>query len=373
MELMTKEKFCRIGVLTLFLAFYALCLTPGHLRTVFAQEVEVRVKLDAGETRIQVTENVEDIEDVIVIDNDIIYIDMETPIDEGETETPSERNMESQENEQPDEKFPPEVKEMMEKEGVTPEDLMNDPELRKKFRKKVEKRMGKKDGEDSPSDGKPGKGKGEPEEGKEKVVVGLERYTSIIVKKNLFRNLGSGDEKKKTSYALTAVISDSSGESRNKAIIEQQGGGASYYVYEGDTFADEMEVIDIEDKLVKLNKSGEEMTLTLGEGSGGSGGGGGHRDGGGGRRGGGDPPKPGGGGGNRRGGRRGRGGGGRGGGGFDASKLPPFARKILEDRGISIEELQNNPELQRELRREFRGRFSGGDGVAQPVRIEIHD
>ena len=287
MEFMTKEKFRRIWILALCLIFCALCLTPGHLRTVFAQEVEVRkvtVKLDIGENGEQITGNVGDIEDVIVIDDGIIYIDMETPVDEGEseaeeeTETPGEGNMESQENEDPGEKFPPEVKEMMEKEGVSPEDLMNYPELRRKFRKKVEERMGEKGGADYSPDEK-------AEEGKKKAVVGLERYTSVIVKKNLFRNLGSGGEKKKTSYALTAVISDPSDKSENRAIIEQQGGGASYYVYEGDIFADEMEVTDIEDKSVKLNKSGEEMTLTLGEGSGGSDGGGGERSGGGGGRG----------------------------------------------------------------------------------------
>ncbi len=253
MGFMTKEKFRRIRILTLCLVFFALCLTPGHLRTVFAQEVEVRkvrVTLDTAETVVQIIGNVEDIEDVIVIDDGIIYIDMETSVDEGESkaeeeaETPGERNMEFQENEQPGDKFPPEVQEMMEKEDISKEDLMNDPELRKKFSEKVKKRMGEKGGEDSPPDGKPGEGKG-------KAVVGLERYTSVIVKKNLFRNLGSGGEKKGTSYALTAVISDSSGESKNKAIIEQQGGGASYYVFEGDTFAGEMKVTDIEDAYIE--------------------------------------------------------------------------------------------------------------------------
>jgi len=362
MGIMTKEEFRRIRILTLCLVFCALCLTPGHLRIVLAQEVKVSVKLlEPGET---IPEGTEITGGVIVIDDDIIYIDgldVEIQIDEGESkaeeemETPDERNMESQENEQPGDNIPPEVQEMMEEDNISIKDLTDDAELRKRFREKVEKRMGEEGDEDFLPDE-------EPEEGEGRAVVGLERYTSVIVKKNLFRSLGSGGEVRGPSYALTAVISDSSGESNSKAIIEQQG-GESYYLSEGDTFADEMEVIDIEDTSVKLDKSGEEMTLTLGEGTGGGRGGGGGRRGGGARRGG-DPSRPDGGGGGRRDGRRGGGGGG----GFDASRLPPFARKMLEDRGISIEELQNNPELQQELRREFRA--MGGDGAARQGRME---
>jgi hypothetical protein len=199
-------------------------------------------------------------------------------------------------------------------------------------------------------DRKPERGGGAPR--------GLEGYTSVIVKKNLFLQLGSGGEKRGPQYALTAVVMPSMPEESNsRAIIEQRGGGASYYVVEGDTFAGGIEVTEIEDDAVKLDNSGEEIRLSLGEGTSGGGGGGGR---GGGRRGGGRNP---GGGSNE--GRRSRGGGED----FDPGEIPPFARRMLEERGISIEELRNNPELRNRLRGEFEARFrDGGGGGPQMLR-----
>lgn len=358
MDIITKKVFSRIQVLALCLAFFALCLIPGHFHTAHAQDSDARAGIKSREVRVDA---VEDADDDVFIDEDIIYIgdfDADVYIDEEEngpdedTEASGIREQRAKQDGGPGDAFPPETREMMEEEGISPRDLMDDPELRKRFSKRVERRIREKRGE-------PGEGdKKSPEDGEEKAAVeGLARYTSVIVKKNLFLRLGSGDEKRGPSYSLTAVISDTSGGSSNKAIIERQGGGESYYVHEGGTFAGEIEVLDIEDKSVKLDKSGEEMILTLGEGTGG-----------GGRRGGG----------RRRGGRRGTSGGERrpggdesnrerreqgGGGDFDPGRLPPFARRMMEEHGISPEELRDNPELRQKLRREFQAKFKDGGGA----------
>ena len=180
----------------------------------------------------------------------------------------------------------------------------------------------------------------------------------MIPVKNLFRPLGSGGEQKKSSFALTAVISGS----EDKAIIEEMGGGRSFYVAEGETFADEIEVVDIGEQVVKLDRSGEEEELRLGEGtSGGRRSGGGRSS----RRGGRTSSaggRPSGGGSDRDGGRD-----------FDVDEIPPFARRMLEQRGISIKDLKNNPELQKKLRAEFEQRFGGGGGDRrrpQPTMIQ---
>jgi len=188
-------------------------------------------------------------------------------------------------------------------------------------------------------------------------------YVSAIVDNNLFRPLGSGGERSKTQYALTAVISDSDGESNNKAIIEEKGGNKSYYVYEGDTFANEIAVETIDEDLVTLDREGEPIELRLGEGTSSGSRGGGRSS----RR------SSGGGGGNRGssgrpsnmsagpGGVSSRGGSSRGGrSGFDPSRIPEDARRMLRERGISVEQLRNNPALQQRLRGEFMRRFGGG-------------
>lgn len=90
----------------------------------------------------------------------------------------------------------------------------------------------------------------------------LRHYLDVVAGNNLFLPLGWAQEEKKTSYALSAAMSD-------KAIIEEIGGGGSYYVSEGDTFADGIKVLDINEQVVKLDRSGEYMELRLGEGTGG--------------------------------------------------------------------------------------------------------
>lgn len=90
----------------------------------------------------------------------------------------------------------------------------------------------------------------------------LKHYLDVVAGNNLFLPLGWAQEEKKTSYALSAAMSD-------RAIIEEIGGGESYYVSEGDTFADGIKVVDIDEQVVKLDRSGEYMELRLGEGTGG--------------------------------------------------------------------------------------------------------
>jgi hypothetical protein len=260
----------------------------------------------------------------------------------------------------PGEMFPPEARKIMEEENISPQDL-RDPEIRRKLREKVEL-MRKESEEDSPPEeasqeeprGRPER-PGRSRQGGSSADEGLNRYMDTIVKNSLFLPLGSGGEVRRSSYSLTAVISNTSDESNDndKAIIEERGGGKSYYVSEGDTFADEIKVEEIDEEVVKLDRSGDKEELRLGEGTGG----GGRRGGGGGRRPGGAP------GGERRPGEANRQEGGSNRGGqenFDPDSIPPFARRMLEERGISIDELRNNPDLRESLRREFEQRFRGG-------------
>lgn len=197
------------------------------------------------------------------------------------------------------------------------------------------------------------KQEGQMQPGQQKTTggKGLQSYIDIIVKKNLFMPLGSGSEAPKPNYALTAVISDTPNKPQPKAIIEQIGANRGFYVSVGDTFADGAKVIEIDERTAKIERSGEELTLSLGVGT----------------QSGGRP----------RGDFRGQRVEQRQPGSerraesrqmrseiasnnFDPNNIPPFVRKMLEDRGISIEELQNNPDLREKLRSEFMQRFRGG-------------
>ena len=244
------------------------------------------------------------------------------------------------------------MREIMEKESISPQELRANPELGRELREKAERALSER-GEDS----QPG---GDPAEGSQKRRRGpaergpadeeLKHYMDAVVKNNLFLPLGSGGEEKETAFALTAVISNTSDGSDSKAIIEERSGSESYYVSEGDTFADEIEVVDIDEQIVKLDRSGKEEELKLGEGTESR-----SRRG---RRGGGRSGAEG----ERRlGGERERPeGDSRPGGGsddFDPSRIPPPIRRMLEERDISIDELRRNPELREELRREFEGSF----------------
>ena len=346
MDIFTKKVFGRTSMpWILCLLICALCLMPGHSLIVSAQDTDVRVIRSSNVVNVDVDEG-EVAEDDIFIMEDIIYIDDFDMEDEsaetgtGEAETPGDRKRRPTRGERPEgsseDAFPPESLEIMEKEGISPEDL-KDPRIAKKLREKVEQRR-REEGKDG----------SQPEK---KALTGLRRYTSIIVEKNLFLRLGSGGEKRGAEYALTAVVlSNTPGATENRAIIERKGGGESYYLTEGETFAGGLELVDIEDKAVKLDKSGEEITLSLGEGTGGGGGGGGRGGrsfGGGGSRG--EGPGP-------------------GGGGFDANDIPPRAWEWMKERGISLEEVKNDPEAMQRAIREFRESRGGSDRMRQMMQ-----
>lgn len=184
---------------------------------------------------------------------------------------------------------------------------------------------------------------------------GVNLYINAIVNKNLFMPLGWVKREQKASYVLTGVVSNAENINTSKAFIEQAGANKSYYVSPGDTVGD-AKVVEIDEWGAKLERSGEQIALKLGEGTrsgamGGFKGEGQRQRGGGEQRSGGETKREfqaGGDSGPQR-------------AGFDASKLPPFVKQMLEERGISIEELQNNPDLQQKLRQEFMQRFQSGE------------
>jgi hypothetical protein len=187
--------------------------------------------------------------------------------------------------------------------------------------------------------------------------AGLKRYLDAVVNKNLFLPLGSGAEEKKSSYVVTALMSDPTNRADDKAIIEEIGSRKGYYVSEGDKFAGNVEVMEVNEGTVKLNRSGEEMTLRLGEGTNKGawgGGGGGSR----GEKTGGGENRP-------EGAKMAEGQNRSGGGGqdnFDPSQIPPFALEIMKQRGISIEDLKNSPDLREKLRGEIMDQIKRGGG-----------
>ena len=328
-----QSKVLRGSTTRVFLvAFFILCLAKGTFAQSIIEKVEVEDSArKAIETDDGSSENIN-----------------------SQEKQPLQSQLDKQPGEPADEMLFPEARKTMEKEGISPEDIRRDPEIRRKLFEKISLMRAESGGKPLPE----GDSKAEPKADFERQKAGsdnkgLNRYIDAIVAKNLFHQLGYSGEKGKPSFALTAVISGSD----RKAIIEKKGGQESYYVSEGETFADEVEVVDIGEDLVKLDRSGEEMNLKLGEGT-------------------------------ESGRGRGRGGspgslgvkGGKGESrpdddkkskedsrkeipkGFDASQLPPAVQEVLKRRGISLEDLRNSPELQRELRREFmQGARRGGD------------
>jgi hypothetical protein len=191
---------------------------------------------------------------------------------------------------------------------------------------------------------------------------GINLYINAIAGKSLFMPLGFVKREQKASYVLTGVVSNAENISTSKAFIEQTGSPKSFYVSTGDMVGD-AKVTEIGEWGAKLDRSGEQIALKLGEGtrSGGMEGskGGGER-----QRGGGDQKSAGSD--TKRDVQADSSGGSKG--NFDASKLPPFVQQMLKERGISIEELQNNPELQQKLRQEMMQRFQGGEGGGRRSR-----
>lgn len=362
-----------------FLIFCILCLAfCSYYMLASAQEIEVKVIVedkDSSEKPVDVivtSEDPSDAGDSIQTETDADRVERrDVDANRQERNARMRQAQRFQQGEQarqrPGEMFPPEVRKIMEEENISPQDLQ-DPEVRRKLRERVELMRKESEGDSQQERAPEQEPQGRPErpgrsrQGGRPADEGLNRYMDVVVKNNLFLPLGSGGEERRSSYALTAVISDISSESTNKAIIEERGGGKSYYVSEGDTFADDIKVEEIAEEVVKLDRSGDREELRLGEGTSGGGrrGGGGRRPGGapGGERGSGESNRP-------------EGGPNRGGqGDFDPDNIPPFARRMLEERGISIDELRNNPDLRESLRREFEQRFRGGGEGRQFRRSE---
>ena len=237
----------------------------------------------------------------------------------------------------------------MQKEGVSPKD-MKKSDARNQNQEKAQNIGKEQGGTPAPNSGSPQNQQQAKGQGPAPADEGINRYLNVILNKNLFLPLGSGRKEQKPSYVLTGVISNTAEKSNSKAIIEQAGGQNSFYVSTGDTFADGAKVTEINEWETKVDRSGEQMTLKLGEGT---------KSGGQGQMGGGESAK----GAPSDGGRKGRsrtdkpaattdn---------FDASQIPPFIQKMLEQRGISIEDLKNNPDLREKLKQEFETGIKNG-------------
>jgi len=235
----------------------------------------------------------------------------------------------------------------MQKEGVSPKD-MKKSDARNQNQGKAQN-IGKEQG-GTPAPTLPQNQQQAKGQGPAPADEGINRYLNVILNKNLFLPLGSGRKEQKPSYILTGVISNTAEKSNSKAIIEQAGGQNSFYVSTGDTFADGAKVTEINEWETKVNRSGEQMTLKLGEGT---------KSGGQGQMGGGESAK----GAPSDGGRKGRSRTDKSAAttdNFDASQIPPFILKMLEQRGISIEDLKNNPDLREKLKQEFETGIKNG-------------
>ncbi|MDQ1316484.1 MAG: hypothetical protein QG588_131 [Candidatus Poribacteria bacterium] len=242
---------------------------------------------------------------------------------------------------------------MMQKEGLSPE-KMRDIEANKKMRAQ---NIGKEQAGTPIQGGSPQPQQNQPQ-GQVPPDSGVQRYLNIILNKNLFMPLGSSRKEQKPSYVLTGVISDDSGKSNSKAIIEQAGGQKSYFLSPGETVEGDTKVTEIDEWQVKMNRSGEQMTLKLGEGT----------------RSGAMQGFRGGGGEGQRGSSVGRKGESRtdksagvsGGDNFNPNDIPPFVKQMLEQQGISIEDLKNNPDLREKLKQQFQQKF--GDGGSSGIQ-----
>jgi hypothetical protein len=240
-----------------FVIYCVLCIAfCSYYMLAAAQEIEVKVIVedkDSSEKAVDVIVTSEDPSDANESEK------VETDADEAEKRSVDENRQErnarrsqaqrlqqgERARQRPGEMFPPEVRKIMEEENISPQDLQ-DPEVRRKLREKVELMRKESEGDSSAERTPEQEPQGRPErqgrsrQGGGPADEGLSRYMDTVVKNSLFLPLGSGGEERRSSYALTAVISNTSDESNDKAIIEEKGGGKSYYVSEGDTFADEI-------------------------------------------------------------------------------------------------------------------------------------
>lgn len=159
-------------------------------------------------------------------------------------------------------RIPPLFQQAMKEEGISPEDLKDNPELQKKIKEKVEelrveRRRKAKPGpakEEAPKPAKPSK-KTEVVP-KERQKINEEDYYKVIVEKNLFRPLGSGAEKKGPVFRLLGtIIAKTKGEVDMALIMDYQR-HRSDYVAEGEKIGNAI-VKKIELRRVALFHEGE--------------------------------------------------------------------------------------------------------------------
>ncbi len=172
------------------------------------------------------------------------------------------------------------LQEILQEKGLSPEELRTNPELQQQVREEIERRSS------------------DPEireQIREKLLEHKRTEQSqsqegpkgheVIIQKNLFKPLGSGDEKKGPAFALQGVIIPSDGGPK-RALIFEFSRNQLHDVKEGER-AGNASVVLIEPRHVRLQLDGEEQPIELRMddmqfiGGGGRGGG---------RRGGGAPP-----------------------------------------------------------------------------------
>ena len=158
---------------------------------------------------------------------------------------------------------------------------------------------------------------------------------AAIAKNNLFKPLGSGDEKRGPSFRLAGIVGKGG---KRHALIEE--GNKLYDVMEGQDIASGYRLVSIEDGEIKMEGPDGEASLSLSDWGGSGGGPRGKR------------PSP-----SRK-------------SSSSAKKKPDKApskpemklpsgapkdmiRKVLEKEGLSLEEVMSTPELQRKLREKY--------------------
>ena len=147
--------------------------------------------------------------------------------------------------------LPPFAKEMLDKAGLTPEDLKNDPELRQKWLQQFQELRGV-----PTSKRKNSKTKSTPSQS---------NFYKVIVDNNLFRPLGYKKSKSDPAFQLIATLIDrEKGES--KALIQSNKDRKIHYVRIGEAFAG-AKVKKIEPFKVTLFHDGKSQEFSISRGN----------------------------------------------------------------------------------------------------------
>jgi len=151
---------------------------------------------------------------------------------------------------------PPFVQEMLDKRGISPEDLQNNPEMRAKVLEGMKKARGERGSRPRP--GKAGGSKKASKKGD-----GEFAYYKEIVDNNLFRPLGWGPKKEGDPFVLRATMHSPNIPSASKAIVWVRAGNKERTVTIGDELGGVV-VEAITDDSVTLQKDGKPIELSTG-------------------------------------------------------------------------------------------------------------